>query len=83
MTNNHPGTVSVAAVPSPASWRREADIVVIGSGGAGMPAAIFAREAGASVILVEAEPDIGATPSSVAGTSRSARGHLGAESSGN
>ena len=59
MTNNHRGTVSVVAVPSPASWHREADIVVIGSGAAGMPAAIFAREAGASVILVEAEPDIG------------------------
>ena len=59
MTNDHPGTVSVAAVPSPASWHREADIVVIGSGAAGMPAAIVAREAGASVILVEAEPDIG------------------------
>src|SRR6201999_4339294 len=36
-----------------------ADIVVIGSGAAGLPAAILAREAGASVILVEAEPDIG------------------------
>jgi choline dehydrogenase-like flavoprotein len=46
-------------VPSPTSWHREADIVVIGSGAAGIPAAIFAREAGASVILVEAEPDIG------------------------
>ena len=59
MTHNHPGTVSIVAVPSPTSWHREADIVVIGSGAAGMPAAIFAREAGASVILVEAEPDIG------------------------
>ena len=59
MTNNRRGTVSVAAVPSPALWHREADIVVIGSGAAGMPAAIFAREAGASVILIEAEPDIG------------------------
>ena len=59
MTNIHPGTVSVVAVPSPACWHREADIVVIGSGAAGMPAAIVAREAGASVILVEAEADIG------------------------
>ena len=59
MTNDHPGTVSAVAVPSPASWHRDADIVVIGSGAAGMPAAIFAREAGASVILVEAEPHIG------------------------
>jgi len=59
MANDHPGTVSVVAVPPPTSWHREADIVVIGSGATGMPAAIVAREAGASVILVEAEPDIG------------------------
>jgi len=36
-------------------WDREADIVVIGSGATGLPAAIVAREAGSSVILVEAE----------------------------
>ncbi len=40
-------------------WQDEADIVVIGSGATGLPAAIVAREAGASVILVEAEADIG------------------------
>ena len=40
-------------------WDREADIVVIGSGATGLPAAIVAREAGPSVILVEAEKDIG------------------------
>jgi succinate dehydrogenase/fumarate reductase flavoprotein subunit len=43
----------------PAAWDLEADIVVIGAGATGLPAAIVAREAGASVILVEAEPDIG------------------------
>jgi succinate dehydrogenase/fumarate reductase flavoprotein subunit len=36
-----------------------ADIVVIGAGATGVPAAIVAAEAGASVILVEAEADIG------------------------
>jgi succinate dehydrogenase/fumarate reductase flavoprotein subunit len=41
------------------TWDREADVVVIGSGATGMPAAIVAREAGSSVILVEAEPHIG------------------------
>lgn len=41
------------------NWDRVADIVVIGSGATGMPAAIRAREAGSSVIVVEAEPDIG------------------------
>jgi succinate dehydrogenase/fumarate reductase flavoprotein subunit len=44
---------------TPARWDREVDIVVIGAGATGLPAAIVAREAGASVILVEAEPDIG------------------------
>jgi succinate dehydrogenase/fumarate reductase flavoprotein subunit len=43
----------------PAEWDREADVVVIGSGATGMPAAIVAREAGASVIVVEAQPHIG------------------------
>ncbi|HKT20266.1 MAG TPA: FAD-dependent oxidoreductase [Stellaceae bacterium] len=41
------------------SWTAEADIVVVGSGATGMPAAIVAREAGCAVILVEAEADIG------------------------
>src|SRR5277367_296070 len=43
----------------PSQWDREADIVVIGSGATGMPAAIVAREAGASVIVVEAQNHIG------------------------
>src|SRR5579884_1063394 len=43
----------------PAAWDRAADIVVIGAGATGLPAAIVAREAGCSVILVEAEKDIG------------------------
>jgi succinate dehydrogenase/fumarate reductase flavoprotein subunit len=41
------------------NWETEADVVVIGGGAAGLPAAIAAREAGASVILVEAEPHLG------------------------
>ena len=41
------------------NWDREADIVVIGSGATGLPAAIVAREAGASVIVVEAENHVG------------------------
>ena len=44
---------------APSKWDREADIVVIGSGATGLPAAIVARERGASVIVVEAEADIG------------------------
>ncbi len=40
-------------------WDREADIVVIGSGASGLPAAIVARESGTSVILVEAQNHTG------------------------
>jgi succinate dehydrogenase/fumarate reductase flavoprotein subunit len=43
----------------PVDWDREADVVVIGAGATGLPAAIVACEAGCSVILVEAEQDIG------------------------
>ena len=41
------------------TWDREADVVVIGTGATGLPAAIVAREAGASVIMVEAENHVG------------------------
>jgi succinate dehydrogenase/fumarate reductase flavoprotein subunit len=41
------------------TWHEEADVVVVGAGAMGLPAAIVAREAGASVILIEAENDIG------------------------
>src|ERR1700677_1820745 len=40
-------------------WDDAADIVVIGAGATGLPAAIAAREAGASVIVVEAQDHIG------------------------
>jgi succinate dehydrogenase/fumarate reductase flavoprotein subunit len=40
-------------------WDYEAEVVVIGSGAMGMPAAIRARDQGASVIVVEANYDIG------------------------
>ena len=47
------------AQAKPAGWDNEADVVVIGSGATGLPAAIEAREAGASVIIIEANWDIG------------------------
>ncbi len=43
----------------PRKWDREADVVVVGGGCTGLPAAIQAAEAGASVILVEANYDVG------------------------
>jgi succinate dehydrogenase/fumarate reductase flavoprotein subunit len=40
-------------------WADEADVVVVGAGAAGLPAAIAARENGASVLLLEANFDVG------------------------
>src|SRR5215470_2171522 len=41
------------------SWDREADVVVVGSGATGLPAAIEAIEGGASVIIIETNWDVG------------------------
>ena len=54
-----PGAASAGVPAPPRRWDREADVIVVGAGACGMSAAIRAREAGASVILLEAEPDIG------------------------
>src|SRR5580693_7606189 len=43
----------------PARWDKEADVVVIGAGATGLPAAIQAAEGGGSVILIEANTDVG------------------------
>lgn len=40
-------------------WDQEVDVVVVGSGATGLPAAIAAAEGGASVLIVEANWDIG------------------------
>ena len=48
-----------SAQGGPIKWDLEADVVVIGAGGAGLPAAIEAIGNGAAVILVEANFDIG------------------------
>ncbi len=54
---------STASVPleaqQPGSWDYTTDVVVVGAGGAGLPAAIMARDEGVSVIVVEANHDIG------------------------
>jgi succinate dehydrogenase/fumarate reductase flavoprotein subunit len=42
-----------------AIWDHEADVVVVGSGATGLPAAIAAAEAGASVLVIEANWDVG------------------------
>ena len=43
----------------PPRWDKQADIVVVGAGAAGLPAAVEAAEHGASVILIDANFDIG------------------------
>ena len=57
------GVAATAALPvQPADgigWDREVDVVVIGAGAGGLPAAIAAREKGASVLIVEQNFDIG------------------------
>ena len=57
------GAVGVAAPARQAradeQWDFEADVVVVGSGGSGLPAALKAHDDGASVIVVEANWDCG------------------------
>ena len=43
----------------PERWDFEAEVVIVGAGATGLPAAIRAREAGASVLVVEANYDVG------------------------
>ncbi len=51
-----------AAASTPAdqiSWDMEFDVVIVGAGATGLPAAIAARDEGASVLVVEANFDVG------------------------
>ena len=47
------GVKAVAAAAVPAKWDEEYDVVVIGSGFAGLAAAYTAKKAGASVVVLE------------------------------
>jgi succinate dehydrogenase/fumarate reductase flavoprotein subunit len=58
-----PSDAAQGAPAVPQHWDQEADVVVIGAGATGLPAAIEAVENGASVIMVEANPDIGGAAS--------------------
>ncbi len=49
----------VRAANNDHSWDLEADVVIVGSGAAGLPAAIKAVDDGASVIVVETNYDVG------------------------
>jgi succinate dehydrogenase/fumarate reductase flavoprotein subunit len=54
-----PGALGADIGYMPANWDLEADVVVIGAGASGLPAAIKASEEGASVLVVEANYDVG------------------------
>ena len=43
----------------PPHWHMQADVVVVGAGASGLPAAIEANERGVSVILIDANFDVG------------------------
>lgn len=53
------GTKIVRCNPNSGSWQVHADICVIGSGAAGMSAAIEAARAGRRVVLVDSMPALG------------------------
>jgi hypothetical protein len=53
------GPSAAEGTTPPRRWDRETDVVVIGAGATGLPAAIVAREAGADLLLLEAENHLG------------------------
>jgi 3-oxosteroid 1-dehydrogenase len=56
-----PARASAAPVPADAPFDVEADIAVVGGGGGGLPAALFARWLGNHVVLLEKAPELGGT----------------------
>lgn len=53
------GLVKAEGTAESINWDFEADVVIIGAGGSGLPAALKAMEDGSSVMLVEASWDVG------------------------
>lgn len=50
---------TTSAAPTHMKWDWEVDVVVVGAGAMGLPAALRAQQAGASVLLLDANRDIG------------------------
>ena len=53
------GAAGAEAAQTPRTWDKSADVVIVGAGATGIPAAIEAAQNGASVIIVEQNYDIG------------------------
>ena len=53
------GAKEVKAAPPPKNWDKEADVVVLGAGGAGLMVSIEAAYAGAKVVLLESTSTVG------------------------
>lgn len=53
------GAAAAAESKQPEKWNFDADVIVVGAGASGIPAAIRATEAGLSVLVVDANYDIG------------------------
>lgn len=53
------GAAAAAESKQPEKWNFDADVIVVGAGASGIPAAIRAIEAGLSVLVVDANYDIG------------------------
>ena len=51
--------IPLTAEATSIKWHKEFDVVVVGAGAVGFPAAIRAKEDGASVVLLEAEKHVG------------------------
>ncbi len=52
-------TPSQAQAQAATDWQYDVDVVVVGAGATGLPAALAARQAGSTVLIVEAQPHAG------------------------
>lgn len=68
------GAGEVVASPLPKKWDRQADVVVMGAGGAGLMAAIQAHDAGAKVIVIQKTQTVFSSSTAVSGGSFAAAG---------
>ena len=66
-TTTLPDATPIPPVKPPATWDAEADVVVVGTGGGGLNAAVYAAEHGASVIAIDKQAQVGGATRHAAG----------------